>query len=213
MRESIKQFITMVSETLPIKEPIFEFGSLQVSDQEGFADLRPIFPDREYVGCDMRDGPGVDRILDLQNIEISSESVGTVLILDTLEHVDYPRIALEEVYRILKLNGIVVITSVMNFPIHDFPCDYWRFTPDGFKSLLNYFGSQFVDFAGAKQFPHTVVGVAFKGTVTDDSLNKFRKEFVYWKKQWRYIGGPLIRRYFSHSDRIISSIRKVIRRL
>lgn len=96
MRESIKQFIRVVSDTLPIKEPIFEFGSLQVSGQEGFADLRPIFPNREYVGCDMRDGPGVDRILDLHRIEISSESIGTVLILDTLGHVEYPRIALEE---------------------------------------------------------------------------------------------------------------------
>jgi hypothetical protein len=47
MRESIRQFIRVVSETLPIKEPIFEFGSLQVFGQEGFADLRPFFPSEE----------------------------------------------------------------------------------------------------------------------------------------------------------------------
>jgi SAM-dependent methyltransferase len=178
----------------------------------------------------MRDGPGVDRVLDLHRIEIPSESVGTVLILDTLEHVEYPRIALEEVYRILKLNGIIVITSVMNFPIHDYPCDYWRFTPEGFKSLLKHFGSQFVDFAGNKQFPHTVVGVAVKGTVPDDSLNKFRNEFVYWKKQWRYdiltqlTALPGSKKFFIRAgsrngsnpkglDRIILFIQKVIRRL
>jgi hypothetical protein len=43
MRESIKQFVEIVADMLPILEPIYEFGALQVPGQEGFADLRPIF--------------------------------------------------------------------------------------------------------------------------------------------------------------------------
>ena len=34
MRELIKEFVKIVSETIPIKEPIVEFGSLQVQSQE-----------------------------------------------------------------------------------------------------------------------------------------------------------------------------------
>jgi hypothetical protein len=67
MRESIKQFVKIAADTLPILEPIYEFGALQVPGQEGFADLRPIFAGKEYVGCDMREGPGVDRILKASN--------------------------------------------------------------------------------------------------------------------------------------------------
>ena len=81
MRELIKQFVKICSETLPISDPIYEFGFLQVAGQEGFADLRPIFQVRKYIGCDMRRGPGVDRILNLHHIELPSESAGTVLIL------------------------------------------------------------------------------------------------------------------------------------
>lgn len=184
MRESIKQFIRIISETLPIAEPIFEFGSLQTPGQEEFADIRPIFPGKEYVGCDMRDGPGVDRILNLHNIEVPPGSVGTILVLDTLEHVEYPRIALEQVYEVLKPGGMAVITSVMKFPIHEFPYDYWRFTPQGFKSLLNNFAYEFVDFAGDERFPHTVVGIGFKDHTPADSLNEFEKKFVRWKKTW-----------------------------
>jgi hypothetical protein len=44
VRKSIRSFIQMVSETLTVPEPIYEFGSLQVEGQEGFADLRPLFP-------------------------------------------------------------------------------------------------------------------------------------------------------------------------
>lgn len=43
MRESIKEFVKIIADTLPIVEPIYEFGLLQVPGQESFAYLRPIF--------------------------------------------------------------------------------------------------------------------------------------------------------------------------
>lgn len=181
MRESIKQFVKICAETLPISEPIYEFGSLQIPGQEGFADLRPLFPDKKYVGADMRKGPGVDIILNLHNIDLPSETVGTVLILDTLEHVEFVRKAIEEVHRILMPNGILIISSVMNFPIHDYPYDYWRFTPEGFKSLLKPFNSTFVDFAGESNFPHTVIGIGIKGSISKDTMDKFIERVKHWK--------------------------------
>jgi len=185
MRESIKQFVNICAKSLPIIEPIYEFGSLQVPGQEGFADLRPIFPDMEYVGCDMREGVGVDRLLNLHHIDLPDESVGTVLCLDTLEHVEYPRRGMEEIRRILKSDGLVVISSVMNFPIHDYPNDYWRFTPEAFNSLLQYFNIYYSDFAGDEQFPHTVIGVAFKGDMPEEILENFQLEIKIWKELYR----------------------------
>jgi len=88
MRELIKEFVRICAEILPVSEPIYEFGSFQVPGQKGFADLRPIFPGKKYVGADLR-GVGVDVVLNLHEIDLPSESVGTVLILDTLERVEY----------------------------------------------------------------------------------------------------------------------------
>jgi len=184
MRESIKQFVQIVADTLPVPEPIYEFGSLQVPGQEGFADLRPLFTGKEYVGCDMQEGLGVDRILNLHEIELPQETAGTVLMLDTLEHVEFVRKATEEAYRILKPDGILVISSIMNFPIHDYPYDYWRFTPEAFKSLLKNFDTCFVDYAGEKLFPHTVVGVGFKGERLKHQIDDFMMKIEDWKKQW-----------------------------
>ncbi|NMD04281.1 MAG: class I SAM-dependent methyltransferase, partial [Deltaproteobacteria bacterium] len=130
MRDSVKEFVSDVIETVPLKEPIYEFGSYLVPEQIELANLRSLFPGKEYIGCDMRGGPGVDRILNLHNIDLPPATAGTVLCLDTLEHVEYPRKAMEEIHRILKPGGIVIISSVMNYPIHDFPFDYWRFTPE-----------------------------------------------------------------------------------
>lgn len=185
MRKSIKEFVKICSELLPIHEPIYEFGSLQVKGQMGFADLRPLFPNKKYIGADMRKGPGVDTILNLHNIRLPSELVGTVLILDTMEHVEFPKKAVEESYRILKSEGMLIVTSVMYFPIHDYPYDYWRFTPEGFKSLLKPFTFSFVDWAGNKKFPHTIVGIGFKGgSVSNNVMNKFLSKFKNWKIKW-----------------------------
>jgi SAM-dependent methyltransferase len=194
MREAIKQFVEIFAESLPVSEPIYEFGSLQVPGQEGFANLRPFFAGKEYVGCDMQEGPGVDRVLNLHDIDLPAEIAGTVLALDTFEHVELVRKAVQEIHRILKPGGVLVASSVMKFPIHDYPYDYWRFTPEGFKSLLKPFDSAFVDIAGDEQFPHTVVGLGFKGPMPGDAMNDFVAKFGKWKSRWRRPPGKLQRR-------------------
>jgi SAM-dependent methyltransferase len=184
MRQTTKNLVSIVAKTLPVSEPIFEFGSMKVPGQETLADLRQLFPNMKYVGCDMREGLGVDMILNLHNIELPSESVGTVICLDTLEHVEYPYKAMEEIHRIIRPNGFVIITSVMNFPIHDYPYDYWRFTPEAFRSLLKHFDSSFVGFAGEESFPHTIIGIGFKGN--QPPMYNFIKEYEKWKNKQKY---------------------------
>jgi SAM-dependent methyltransferase len=181
MRPSIKEFVSIAAATLPIGEPIYEFGSLQVPGQEGFADLRPLFPGKQYVGVDMRPGPGVDKVLDLHDIDLPAQSVGTVLSLDTLEHVEHPHRAMEQIHRLLKPDGLAIISSVMDFPIHDYPYDYWRFTPEAFRAICKPFTEVFVGSAGRADFPHTVVGVAFKSKAPDTA--EFRRRYEAWRRR------------------------------
>jgi len=179
----IKDFVQICGEELQIHSPIYEFGALQVPGQVGFADLRPYFCGKEYIGCDMRPGPGVDRLLNLHQIDLPDQTAGTVICVDTLEHVEYPRKALKEIYRILKPGGVAIISSVMNFVIHDHPSDYWRFTPEGFKSLLKPFELSLVEAAGEELFPHTVVGVGFKGGYTERDFIRFKEKLAAWKEK------------------------------
>lgn len=182
MNRSVKEFVQHCAVTLPTMEPVYEFGSRQMPGQEGYADVRGYFPDKIYVGADYIDGVGVDVVLDLQNIQLPSESVGTIICMEVLEHVERPFDAMKEIYRILKPGGLVIISSPMKLRIHGSPYDYWRFTPEGFKSLLSQFNQSFVGFCGDEEFPDTVVGIAVKeGQVPLDS---FEKRYVVWQRKW-----------------------------
>ena len=182
MRAPIRDFVQRMSKVLPIEEPVYEFGSFMVEGQENIADLRPFFKGLEYVGADMREGNGVDVILDLHKINLPSQNVGTVVLVDTLEHVEYPRKAIEEVYRILKPGGVLIMSSVMNFHIHSYPNDYFRFTPEAFGSLLKDFETRHIDYLGIEDHPHTVVAVAVKGEVED--FQKIVDESNFWRNRW-----------------------------
>lgn len=183
MRHSVNEFVKICSESLPIQEPIYEFGSFQVPGQEEISNLRSYFPGKQYIGTDFRQGPGVDVVLDLHKIDLPDSSVGTVLLLDTLEHVEYPHQAMSELYRILKPDGVIVMSSTMYFIIHDYPYDYWRFTPEAFRSLLKQFRHSSVIAAGENLLPHIVVGVGFKGAVNAD-LKPFEARMDAWRRYW-----------------------------
>ena len=188
MRELIRDFAALASQTLPLEGPIYEFGAFLVPGQEQLADLRPLFPGRQYVGADMREGPGVDMILNLHDVALPDATAGTVLCLDTLEHVEYPHRAVQEIHRILKPEGIAVLTSVMDFPIHDYPYDYWRFTPEAFRSLLKPFAHCFVGYVGVTKFPHTVGGRGVKGA--PPSLAGLEKGFSALRERY-FVEKPL----------------------
>jgi SAM-dependent methyltransferase len=169
MRANIKRWVAAVAERLDLPEPIYEFGSFRVPGQEELADMRPLFPGKKFVGCDMREGLGVDVVLDLHDVDyrLQPESVGTVLCLETMEHVRYPQEAMSQIHYVLKEGGVALITSTMAQAIHNYPSDYWRFTPEGFKVLLEAFTSSFVDACGEEKRPLCVVGVGVK----EESVN------------------------------------------
>src|SRR5688572_4334671 len=98
-----------IVETFELPQPIVEIGSYQVAGQESIADLRSLFPGKEYVGVDMRPGPGVDRVANVEALPFASGSVGTVLALNTFEHVRCFWRGLDEVYRVLRSDGALVM--------------------------------------------------------------------------------------------------------
>ncbi|MGH2870020.1 MAG: methyltransferase domain-containing protein [Solirubrobacteraceae bacterium] len=159
----IVEFVTELSCRLELPEPIVEFGSLQVEPGQP-NDLRRLFAGRDFTGTDLRAGPGVDRVEDLRELNFADGEVGTALCLDTLEHCADPLAACRELHRVLAPGGVCVLSSVMFFPVHGYPHDYWRFTPEGMRLLLQPFDDAWAAGVGHPELPMQVIAVGAKAS-------------------------------------------------
>lgn len=95
------------------------------------------FPNR--VALDVRHGLGVQILGDAQALGLADGTFDVVLCTEVLEHLPEPQRAIDEMFRVLKPGGTVLLTTRFLFPIHDAPHDYFRFTKYGLRHLLRHF--------------------------------------------------------------------------
>jgi len=137
LREAIVNYVKWAIARFPFEEPILDTCAGWEPNY-----YQPLFPGKRYIKQDMRnfDPPCIDIICDIGDMKaVSNESIGLVLNLESLEHLPYPQKAIDEIYRVLPPGGLLILTTVMHFKIHQAPRDYWRFTPDGIEFLLSRF--------------------------------------------------------------------------
>jgi SAM-dependent methyltransferase len=151
-----------VAETFDLPEPILEIGSQQVAGQEELADLRPLFPNKKYLGLDREPGRGVDCVADVEALPQADASVGTAVAMNTLEHVPRFWRGFEEIYRVLRPRGVLLISCPFYFHIHAYPSDYWRFSPEALKLLLENYPQYILGQQGPPRRPANVWAVAFR---------------------------------------------------
>jgi SAM-dependent methyltransferase len=182
MRTTLLTLLERLSQAVEFPGPIFEFGSYRVPGQQHLPRVQDFFPRKSVVGCDIRTGPGVDRIEDLHSLTLPTDSIGTALMFDTIEHVRDPWRAMSEIHRCLKPGGLLVMSSVWFFPIHAYPDDYWRFTSSAFRELMRDFHVIAAEMCGLAKMPHTVVGIGSKGSVDPGSENAIVGTLSKWKE-------------------------------
>lgn len=98
-------------------------------------DRRALYDD--VLGVDMQDGPGVDRVLDLE--EPPPDDLGTfahVECISVLEHSRRPWLMAANIERLLMPGGTLHVQAPFVWRYHGYPGDYWRYTLDGIKELF-----------------------------------------------------------------------------
>ena len=182
-------FVRDLSQAIELPEPIVEFGSMQVEEGQP-NDLRSLFAGRDFVGTDFREGPGVDRVEDLRGLTYGDGEVGTALCLDTLEHCADPLTACRELRRVTAEGGVCVISSVWLIGVHAHPNDYWRFTPEGFRLLLEGLDDVQVAAWGDPQIPYFVFAAGAKGRPLGTDIAAL-PSLAAQQESWRRAEGQL----------------------
>lgn len=99
--------------------------------------------DEEWTGVDMQNSECTDIEVDMASTHLRFPGehhpvggFGSCVCAETLEHTTYPAEMLWNIRALLRPGAWIVITTPFAFPVHGFPNDYWRFTPEGMRLLL-----------------------------------------------------------------------------
>jgi SAM-dependent methyltransferase len=191
-----------MAEAFVLPEPILELGAYQVAGQEEYTNLRPYFAGKRYIGVDQRPGPGVDQVADVEALPHADGSIGTVIAMNLFEHVPHFWKGFAEAHRVLRPDGAFLVCCPFYFHIHNYPSDYWRFTPEAYHVLLEKFPQRLVGWHGAAKRPAAVWALAYREEAPElepqrlalyrDRMHQYAHEPLRWKKKIRYHLGRLL---------------------
>jgi SAM-dependent methyltransferase len=101
----------------------------------------------EYIGIDTieaKEAFGYEtagtRYYDGRTWPLEDASADVVVATETLEHVPDPQHFVREAARVLRIGGSIILTTPFSARWHFIPHDYWRFTPSGYRQLLETAG-------------------------------------------------------------------------
>jgi hypothetical protein len=138
MHPSAYEFSTTALTEADVKgRRVVEAGALNVngSAREAIGALGP----ESYLGTDMREGAGVDLVCMAENLPaaLGPGTAGVVVSTEMLEHAENWQGAVTGMTELLAPGGLLLLTTRgPGFPLHGYPEDHWRFTPETMTAIL-----------------------------------------------------------------------------
>jgi SAM-dependent methyltransferase len=109
----------------------------------------------EYVGIEheatfgrthaSKSSKGPDLYYDGRRLPFEDKSFDTVLNVQVLEHTPEPGELVNEMARVLKDDGLLILTAPFDFRLHEQPHDYFRYTPHGLRALCAKAGLEIIE--------------------------------------------------------------------
>lgn len=165
-RHAIETFVQQAAKKTPARSRVLDAGA-------GPCPYKNFFRHCRYESTDFVDPyKMLDFTCSLDNIPKTSNTYDSVISTEVLEHVEFPQKVMDEMYRVLKKGGKLILTTPQGWMIHQAPHNYFYFTRYGLESLLKN--------AGFTKFKITPMGGYFKFLA--DALR-----FNSIAEQWRHI--------------------------
>jgi SAM-dependent methyltransferase len=86
-----------------------------------------------------------DLVYEGRHLPFEDRSFDTVLSVQVLEHTPHPGALIAEMARVLKDDGLLVLSAPFQFRLHEEPHDYFRYSPHGLRVLCAEAGLEIVE--------------------------------------------------------------------
>ncbi len=120
-----------------IRGKVIDIGGKRVK-KRGLFDIDKLGVEVTYVNIEKKDEP--DILSDAASIPLPDNSFDTAILAELLEHVPEPKAVLKEAYRLLKPDGVALITAPFMVGIHADPYDYGRYTETFWRKVAQDLG-------------------------------------------------------------------------
>lgn len=130
---------------------IKQFVDEQVPDECRVLDVgcgtKPYYPyfmtkNVDYTGVDLMPTPFADVVNSSEILPFGDGEFDVVISTQVFEHIPEPQATADEIYRVLKPGGVGLISAPLVWEPHDWPYDFWRYTPGGLEKLFAAFGDK-----------------------------------------------------------------------
>lgn len=102
-----------------------------------------------YVGVDIENGfynkDVIDIIGSAYDVPVEDKNADAILSIQVIEHLEDPRRAFHEAHRILKDDGLMIVSFPFLYPIHAAPHDYFRYTQFSLRSISEEYDFHIID--------------------------------------------------------------------
>lgn len=149
---------------------------------------------------------GVDIMANAEDLGgiIKDESFDRVLCISVLEHTKQPIKIVENIRKILKKDGLVIVSVPFIMSLHDTPQDYWRFTRYGLIELFKDF--QLVEIKDSTTSLEAIGYLYHRLFLQSESFTKIVNLFYFISSKITYFFAKFLKRkefghYFTYKKR------------
>lgn len=139
LSKGLRDFVWQAAQSTAPNSIVIDAGS-------GYSPYRAFFNHAKYFSIDSGQGDAgwnysnISIRGDLCQLPFSSNIADIVICTQVLEHVPEPQIVIEELYRIMKPNGVLYLTAPQGWGEHQVPHDYFRFTSFALNRMFSHAG-------------------------------------------------------------------------
>jgi SAM-dependent methyltransferase len=159
-------------------QTIVDLGSGPLTNSYLLKDRNPI-----YVDCARFEG--VDIVCNFsKKLPFKSNSIDAILCSNVLEHLPEPQIFLDEISRVIKNNGSILILVPFIIKLHQEPYDFYRYTSHALKYLVGNAGLNIKDIKAVGGFSNifgNLFQIAIKETSNPLKLLGLKFQYLIWK--------------------------------